>query len=915
MDIELIEPAESHIVGWNNDCETVDLRYDSEFFQRQQNKSNQVRNQDNNSGLYDIAFVCTAYREAIESAYNLLKTRTDLLFSEVLSVVIHGFNKYISEKISHHLFDEIVQINKGGIEKLKELRPFQQAFLADRVEDNPQNYVDSLIESYCAVITAFEKRRIFFDSDLAENYLDSFFELCRGMVFSTNNFNLTSSGFRKSFFLRTLLSFAAKREEWKVLPDTDCNVVLTIPEEKQKIYPYTYSFFDPFAYDMIERALKCAARLLFNECPVYEDDTKKEFFALRVEMLVCSLESAFQRNITLDHQSYRIELNRHTSRLCAYPLDFYSSTSGTKPVRLFEKTASYISHYLLKNLKASTNDIIVTVIGHVAVDDQARKNSLSDYMGAVLTWYNEVSKDKKKPPLRLDVQVIQNLLYRDRKKKQEKKEANIIRVEWKEHSARCKFISVDYESQFAYSLKHIKDYIDRSHILFLLDCPWLSTENYSIRDEGALGNYCDRLQKQQRAYAMEDIFSETDSKRFYEASPMMELSNQLNRIMSSSSKKAGPVVRSMRDDLIHALQEYMDRLRSKQSNLPAKELYVFSSENDGINYSYIDAYPLTRLEQYDGKHFTIIQFSNKRMHTLPWEWGSIQFEIDLWSVLKYLCIPYAYQHAVRDLLIKNGFCVRESKEEKGVEASIQYLEALQNIIIHFDVSPNLKNIYISLGYTERFIYLLELCVPLNKRQNNENKEGEIQRKEVQRKVNAIMESVLALVKPLYLESVFAKNKKYADDAIKLGFMMTLYSAAQDVSTMLFYHVYSKACKTGDFSRFNIRIELQKHFSPYKPRNFRDEFFFSEKKLYCTLLDTFETDYRLSLGMIRMIKGSNMSKDSNKFEYISDLFETNDTNKSVLWRLLDNIKRACEQAGLEESKLYFNLLRARYYLEG
>lgn len=864
-------------------------------------------------GQYNTALISRLFENTFKSAYDALKEDSvSLDFEHAFFIFIEHFNdefrKIIHDragkKCDSDFFNKMSEISVNGIDRLNKLKEYDHEFLADRDEGDAPRFVDILIDAYSAVVEAFEERECLYDPKLARTYLDSFFNLSKEMVFKEGSFNLTSSGFRRSFFLRTLLSFAAKREQWEVQPDPGKSIK-EVPEEKRYIYPYYYSYFDPFAYDSIERALICATRILLDELRLNRERVEEDFFELRKQMFICSLEAAFQRSITLEHQAYRIELNRHSSLLLAYPVEPYSSTSDTKPIRLFEKTASYIRRNLPRN-PDKRFDVVVTIVGHTGSNKEARRRSVTDYLAAVLAWYNtlKISGAEKLPPLRLVVNNIQNYIYKPKewgdKRERITKSDNKILLKLSRHSASCSFSTIDYESYLAYSLKRTKKYIDSSQILFLLDCPWLSTENYSIRDEGAVGNYCARLHRQQRAYSEQDPLWTSDFKHYYEQSPMTELSNQFNRIMSSSNRNAGLVVRSMRDDLIHVIQEYMDDLRKTKPHLSAKELYVFSSENDGINYSYIDSYPLTRLEQYDGQHFTIIQFTNRQLPMLPCRTGeNVKFEIDLWGVLKYLCIPYAYQYTVEKLFIKNGICWKDSAGEGGLRDPIQYLELLQNIVVKFDVGQDMKDISISFGFTELFIARLSECLPL------ENKDGG---QTVQTASLSIEQQVRDLLRPLYLESVFAKNQKYSDDAIKMGFKMALYSAAKDARTMLFCRVYRDACESGDFSRFKVKF-VQPSFpsnsedSGFAPRDFASELFFADKKLYSCLLNTFKTDYNLTLGMFRMLEDS------------KDLFSFPKKDKSILKILLDNIKCSVEDATLTDSKLYLNLLRARYNYEG
>lgn len=852
---------------------------------------------------YHTALISRLFENTFKSAYDVLKEESESLeFERAFFVFVDRFNgefrrivySETAQECDRMFIDKMLEISFNGIDRLKELKKYDDEYLADCDDVFSPQYIDTLIDTYSAVVEAFKKQKILYDTKLAKQYLDSFFVLSKEMVFKEGNFNLSSSGFRRSFFLRTLISFAAKREPWVVQPDPGKSID-DVPVEKQFIFPYYYSYFDPFAYDTIERALFCATRILLDELRSGRNRSEEDFFELRKQIFVCSLETAFQRSITLEHQAYRIELNRHSSFLLAYPIEPYSSTSDTKPIRLFEKTASYIRRNLPEKPRKRF-DVNVTIVGHTGSNKEARRRSVTDYLAEVLTWYNSLTIPgvTELPALHLSVQNIQNYIYKPRqygnKSDRITRADNRISLKLNRHSATCYFTTLDYESYFAYSLKNIKKCIDNSQVLFLLDCPWLSTENYTIREEGALGNYCARLKRQQREYSVLDSLWTSNFKHYYEASPMTELSNQFNRIMSSSSRNAGLVIRSMRDDLIYAIQEYMDSLRKSGSQASAKELYVFSSENDGINYSYIDAYPLTRLEQYDGKHFTIIQFTNKRMHVLPCGMGgNIKFEIDLWSVLKYLCIPYAYRYTIKRLFISNGIGLKDSAGKRGLEDPIQFLELLQHIVVMFDVSQDMRDIHISLGFTKLFDTRLSECLPQDDTDCCNT---------VQAAKRRIEKQVCELILPLYLKSVFEKNEKFGDDAIKTGFKMALYSAAQDAHTMLFCRLYRDACETGDFTRFKVTFSLSPYPLNCEPRSFERDLFFTDKKLYSFLLDTFKTDWMLTLGMFHMLDTS------------EDLFIYPNRGKSILGAVLDNLKCAIEDANLIDSKLYMNLLRAK-----
>ena len=643
---------------------------------------------------------------------------------------------------------------------------------------------------------------------------------------------------------------------------------------------YEFAFLDPFAYDTVSRALQCAEKLIEDARNDQRRYTKL-IFELRKNLLVSSVESAFCRRITLDRTTYVLNLNRHTSKLIAYPTMLLSSTSDMKTIRLFEKTASYIRNNLDHAERELT--ISITIIGHAEISRGEKESSLSDYVMAILQWYNGLSErinGKRRPKLTLEVKNIYSRFDYCEAIGLERKHFSCNYIGSK---AFVSFEKVDFEKTFAFSLKTLKSYISKSQILFLLDCPWLSTDNYTIGEGGSIGNYSKKLQQINRNMPSATAHFEKNSKFFYSASAMHELSDQLNRFMSSTSLNAGTVIRTMRDDYIREIQKVLESKKcTAMNNLPT-EFYIFSSENDGIGYSYVDSYPLTRIEQYDGKRFTILHFSNQKKPMLVCgETGVICFTVNLWSILKYLCIPFAFRDIIDEFFVKNGVGYETNwKESKKLELPIQYLELLRGILVDFCVEDNMSDIHVALHVSKSFVRIIESCVT-----------------DAAQTTKSILQDVLLFLKPLFKDSVFSIDSQYGDDAIKQGFRMVLYSAAKDANTMLFYHLYEKSCRLGDFSKYTIEFEELEESSllkdGYCDTEFSNGYFFADKKIYAALLDIFEQDYRLYLNMIAMLREA------------EDLYIRKNDSNSVARIIIGNIESACRKAHLEKTRLYGNV---------
>ena len=859
-------------------------------------------------GGYDIANISEAMDTTISTVFEYFRhsRKRDYSYSNVLSKVIFSFNEEFIHRLDEASFASVCKNANDGARKLKQLIIYDE-LLSDEEKDHP-DYVRTFYDNYDAVIKRFCDDRCFYDIILANNYLDSFFELSKNVVFCPNSINITSTTFRKSGFLQTLISFASK--------EIACETKSRDNSSRASFLCYELSFFDPFAYDTISRALTSAVRLIIDEL-----DTSKyceELFTLRKNMFVCGFESAFQRVFTLGGQSYRVELNRHTSKLIAYPIERLSSISDTKTIRLFEKTAAYIQNNYIhdnqeeedyssnhRNNIMSPCPIFVTLIGHSEISNGEYESSMTDYLDEVLHWYDSL-KIPGKPKLDLRLRNIlsesgkPDILDGDIYLLPEKRER--IPRSFNGHKAECIFKPVNYELTFTYGLKEIKKLINQSDLIFILDCPWISTENYSITKEEPLNDYCYRLQKLNWEIPYADRFSILVPGSFFTESPMVELNGQYNRIMSSTSLSSGSVVRSMRDDLIREIQRHMDDLR-QCCKRRAKELYIFSSENEGVDYSYIKSYPLTRLEQYDGKRFTIIQFTTKRLPMLQCRISrkeKLRFEIDVWSIMKYLCFSFAYRYPVNSLLSENDLVLHDSFDSFWLNDPIRFLELMQSIVVAFDLSNSLRKIRISLVFSGSFDKIVK-SLDFDSNLHNQSEYARLMIKK------SIGKKILKLIKPLYRDVVFSKSKHYGDEAIKLGFKMTLYSAARDVNTMLFYHLYEVACNKEDFSFFNVSfdgIDSVENITPAQPRDYYEAGFFVDKKLYCTLFNSLERDHRLYMGMVKMLSES---------KTIYDLDESLDRRfvEKLEKRLFNNIEIACSHAKLDDTIMFRNLLRAQY----
>lgn len=742
----------------------------------------------------------------------------------------------------------------------------------DSTEEDQQINVKELVAQFCTEAEAFRNRihkdSVFAITVLGEQYLSAFYKISKDAVFSEYNANLYSASFRKSEFLSGLMSFGGTKRK----------------QEDSGLAYYEYSFLNPFAYDTICKTIKGLHLLSQDMKP------NDLLSVLRKSIFWDSAQSAFKRYIYLDGESHRLNLNRHDSSLTAFPVDKLSSTEEIKPIRLFEKTASYIRSGLA-GLHDGMKDfeVRVCIVGHTETSRCGDESSLMDYTASVLNWYDKLSDEldgRKKPMLKFYVSNI--ISAGDWPHSNQGHLRKNFTCTLENHFAECVIELVDYENTFGLNTQQLKEKIEKNDLIYLLDCPWLSTENFEIKQRGSLDMFCRELSSYCRD-AEEDEDTDTvknqfvnNAHNFYKKSVFRVLDSQYNRLMASATTKSGEVVRVLRDYLFKRIDRAVMAAQKdckEQERSKRKILYVFTSENDGIKYSYLASYPLTRQEKYDGRAHTIIRFSNSVPQTLEYRENTrIEFQINLWSVLKYISVSYAYVD------FKNSInkCLGIGKKEP--ENAISYFELYRNIVVQFNVSRDLKDIYAGVRLKKG----IDDCIVDFSYQSGGKSINSIKKD--------LFDAAFKLLNPLYTEAVFKANKHYGDDAIKTAFSMNLYSFVSDVNTMLFWHKYRMACQGNVFDDFNIvfsgSYDENEKLIDMRDDEFLNRDYFMDKKLYDSTMQTLEQTAGMTLGLRGMFRDA----------------EALYKKENMMGEILCNIISACEDAEYTDTSLYKNAIQ-------
>lgn len=762
-------------------------------------------------------------------------------------------------------FKDLIMRNPLRFSNSRTLEALDNLVYLDSTKEDQQIDVKKQVTNFLTEAKKLQDRVymdcVFDPASPSQPYLNAFFMLSRDVVFSEYNANLYSASFRKSDFLYGLMSFGGVRQE----------------QENSRPAYYDFSFLNPFAYDTIYKTV-AGLRLLSQD--VKSDDLLSE---LRESIFWDSAQSAFKRYIYLDGESHRLNLNRHDSSLTAFPVNKLSSTEEIKPIRLFEKTASYIRSGLAElPERAQDFEVKVCIIGHTEASRCGDESSLMDYIASVLNWYDKLSNElsgRIKPSLKFFVRNIVSAGDWPRDNQAQLRKNFTCTLE--HHFAECVIEPVDYESSFGLNTQLLKEKIKENNLIYLLDCPWLSTENFEIKQSGSLDMFCRELS---RYYFDEKENTEADKTQFannvhnfYRKSVFRVLDSQYNRLMASATTKSGEVVRVMRDYLFKRIDRAVKTARKDcegQEGFKRKIVYVFTSENVGIKYSYLASYPLTRQEKYDGRSHTIIRFSNSVPQTLEYRKNAeIEFQINLWSILKYISVSYAYmdfKNSIKD-------CLGIGRDEP--ENAISYFELYRSIIVQFNVSRNLKTITARIRFKDG----IDKCIADFPYQSSGKSEDSIKR--------GLFDVAFKLLYPLYTETVFKANKHYGDDAIKIAFSMNLYSFVNDVNTMLFWHKYRMACQKGKFGDFNIVFlgSYDKELIVGRDNEFLNRDYFMDKKLYDSTMQTLEQTTDMTLGLRGMFSDANV------------LYK----KENMMSEILHNIINACKDAEYTKTSLYSN----------
>ena len=657
-----------------------------------------------------------------------------------------------------------------------------------------------------------------FENGGAEDYLVNYFSVLRNLVFSKDNDYITETDFKKSKFIKALTSFF-------------------VSKDSENENGYQISLYDPFISDVIVKALKYCKIL----------SVSNELSRLRVEMFLDNVRSAFSHYCYFNERKHLVEISEDNRSFYVMPTDRLSSICYIEPIRLFDPIAAYIRSLVgtkKKNLK-----ICISIIG------RADKKGLHELGSAIISWYcllpEKIQKQRK-----LNLKISQYSMSDDYSFAHFDGSETIEKEENKIKISREK-TKVFYDIS-SFDTSRLASVRDNSDMVFVLDCPWLFDEKSKEVPYIALRSFCIGMAKNNdiKGEKTDYLTSFYDD---YKGSVMSSVNEELLAMQENADSIYGRTVRFLKTGMVSALKEV------EKSN-DKKEIYIYCSDSHAIKHSMIEKHPFSRREHYDGKNYTIIEFSNKKAALLRVNQKTLtcKLVIDMWALLKYLCLPYYY-----------------SEFASKIEECIDNKKILDSDL--FDICRGIK-----FTFKVTNIYIVDVSLSLSDYLEEIISRYKEKRYIVNTKIK-LCEQVLKLMVPL-CRSAFAESSKYGDDAIKTCFETCFYNASKDLNSLLFYHKYRCAVENLHTSNFSIHFDkCIKLNQPFRGSEYLDLDIMSDKKIYSDLLYIVEYSSSKTDVMEAICEvGENYFKDAGFSHYI------------------EQIMYVCEVYGETETRLYSNL---------
>lgn len=741
---------------------------------------------------------------------------------------------------------------------------FAGLFLSTESKKIASSLVDSFNENYKR-IRKFQDDMVgcFLDQNLVDNYLDSYLELC------------------KFIFKPTCLH----QEELRSLKIIEKILNVDYNREKE-----CFGLYSPFVVFAILRTLKYIAALPDD---VKNDNLPEDCTELnsRKHILATYAIRSFSRFTIINKESCVVEYSRRNDKIICKEVQKVSSMDNVKPIRLFEKITSYIYNYFKDFPNEKNKDFLVSVYGFCWFDTKENPNpaEIDDLIYEIYSWF----EDKRKYDIVLKDKMISHLtlnyyLMSDNNNEEEITIPFVYRytedkLEGVDNSGatyNCDFnIFINrYES---YNNQQMSEVIEESDIIFILDCPWLATEDFNLDTEGDFNLYSRWFETASYKRDLNHLFSSQPrhSGFFDRVHLFASINDQFSRLAVNNKQRYGKVVRVMKDYLLNWIQQQIELYKA---NGIYKSIYIYNSSLRGMAYSNYALYPIIREESYSNKRFTIMKFSTRDNNSVPQQLNDKVF-ISLWSLLKYVDISFAF------VGIKDWFTKKFYPMIKNVDG-----RETQEQVIMRDIVSILRNIVFVLDYSKndnKPIRDIKIKISLSK---------PVREKYFGYQSKDSINSLIKFFEKILREIIFKNSTGLGDCCIREAFERCLYNQAKSANDLFLLHLYSIKKENQSLSYFNVSfnssdLSVEDFAVDNLVKNFDS---FSDKRAYQKLYDYLDVLNSSEYAVRSLL---NQVDKIFKKEYLYT--ESHDHS----YEILCNIKEICEKNSYTQSYLYKNVM--------
>ncbi len=783
-------------------------------------------------------------------------------YEERLDIIYKKFNEYIEAWDKHErIFNKKQNVNILNPKLLEGL------FLSKGDEIKARKLVDDVNEAYNRMSIRYKHRKEckYFRKDDMEMFLDKYIELCRFIL--TDKY-INQEELRSLGIIETLLNIDLNTDD------------------------YYFGFYSPFIIYPLMRVLSYIAALP-NEnrnrnLTLGQLDTRKHITATHAIR-------SFSRFTIINGKSYIVEYSRLRNQMICKMVDEISSIDNIKPIRLLEKITSHIYNTYNDPCGKDIESFDIAIYGFCANRSDKKKETynfdlceIEDLIYEIFSWFEDISQSGECSSIQGKALSL-NITYYNTQKVSKKADRSSSEIQYLYNPAiyntvngynknlqyKCK-LAIYVEPYTDFNNSHLIETFDNNDLIFFLDCPWLTTERFTLINEGSMETY-EKWFKQ--VSYKDDLIGFEDSapkirEFFSKANVFTSLNDQLNRLAVNSMSDYGKVTRVFKDYLL-------DWIKTTVNESKGKTVYIYNSSLRGLAYSEYVNYPVIREETYGGKKFSIMLFTERKEKCLPCYKDDIKKRsilIPLWSLLKYVDISFAYigmkQHLVNQFKDKirvkpnSNSCLPKEAGEKFIKRD--FISICRNIIFKLDYSLNSDDKSFSVDI------IIELNKPI---------------------VDIIAtpedDDLVAFFETITKDVIFTNTKRLGDHYIREAFEKCLYNQARSVNDMFFYHIYSNRRKLEilNCDKVNLSTEIKSNGATSSGSD-SPLSMFKEKRIYQKLFEILDKPLYSDFAVYSVI--NEVGKD-NGDDLDSD-------------QIMKNIKDICETYSYTDSFLYKNLNR-------